>query len=75
MSKSKKSIDQDLIRDLAALLRETDLSEIELEQDEWRIRVVRTRSGEPVVARKLSGENHLCSELWIRLARRTPSPK
>lgn len=41
MSK-KPSIDQDLIRELAALLKETELSEIEVEQDDLRIRVART---------------------------------
>ncbi|HHK74093.1 MAG TPA: acetyl-CoA carboxylase biotin carboxyl carrier protein [Rhizobiales bacterium] len=40
MSK-KKSVDQGVIRDLAALLKETDLSEIEIEQDGMRLRVVR----------------------------------
>ncbi len=44
MSKSKKTVDQDLIRDLAALLKETELSEIEIEQDDLRIRVARTLS-------------------------------
>jgi len=34
-------IDQDLIRQLAALLHETELSEIEVEQDDLRIRVAR----------------------------------
>ncbi len=42
MSK-KATIDQELIRDLAALLSETDLSEIEIEQDDFRIRVARSR--------------------------------
>ncbi|MGI9415572.1 MAG: acetyl-CoA carboxylase biotin carboxyl carrier protein [Hyphomicrobiales bacterium] len=51
MSRSKKTIDQDLIRDLAALLKETDLSEIELEQDDWRIRIARSAPGETVVMR------------------------
>jgi len=51
MSRSKKTIDQDLIRDLAALLKETDLSEIELEQDDWRIRIARSAPGEAVVMR------------------------
>ncbi len=41
MSNKSKLIDQDLIRDLANLLKETDLSEIEVEQDALRIRVVR----------------------------------
>ncbi len=43
MSK-KKSVDQKAIRDLAALLKETDLSEIEIEQDGMRLRVVRNCS-------------------------------
>ena len=42
MGSKKSSIDQDLIRDLAALLKETDLTEIEVEQDDLRIRVART---------------------------------
>lgn len=42
MAGKKGSIDQDLIRDLAALLKETDLTEIEVEQDDLRIRVART---------------------------------
>lgn len=37
----KSPIDQDLIRELAALLKETELSEIEVEQDDLRIRVAR----------------------------------
>ena len=35
------SVDKDLIRALAALLEETGLSEIELEKDDQRVRVVR----------------------------------
>ena len=50
MSKNKNNIDQDLIRDLAALLKETELSEIEIEQDDFRIRVARTLGGAPVIA-------------------------
>ena len=38
---SKKSIDQQLIRELAALLKETDLSEIEIETDDLKLRVAR----------------------------------
>jgi acetyl-CoA carboxylase biotin carboxyl carrier protein len=37
----KSSIDQEMIRELAALLKETDLTEIEVEQDDLRIRVAR----------------------------------
>ena len=38
---SKKGIDQDLIRELADLLKETDLSEIEIETDDLKLRVAR----------------------------------
>lgn len=41
MAKTSRPIDQDLIRELAALLTETDLTEIEVEQDDLRIRVAR----------------------------------
>ncbi len=44
MASRKSSIDQDLIRDLASLLKETDLTEIEVEQDSLRIRVARVSS-------------------------------
>jgi|TARA_R100000322_G_scaffold57145_2_gene35412 acetyl-CoA carboxylase biotin carboxyl carrier protein len=38
---SKAGVDQELIRQLAALLTETDLSEIEIETDELKLRVAR----------------------------------
>lgn len=38
-------MDQDLIRDLANLLSETDLSEIEIEQNGLRLKVVRKAGG------------------------------
>lgn len=41
MSSNKTGIDHDLIRELAQLLTETNLSEIEIEQDDLRIRVAR----------------------------------
>ena len=41
MTKAKSSIDQDLIRELAKLLEETGLSELEVEQEGTRIRVAR----------------------------------
>ncbi|WP_319773698.1 acetyl-CoA carboxylase biotin carboxyl carrier protein [Breoghania sp.] len=41
MSTKNKSIDHDLIRQLATLLDETNLTEIEVEQDSLRIRVAR----------------------------------
>ncbi len=41
MSTKKPAVDQQLIRDLASILNETELSEIEIEQDDLRIRVSR----------------------------------
>jgi len=45
MAEKKSGIDQALIRDLANILNETDLTEIEVEQDDLRIRV--SRAGTP----------------------------
>ncbi len=42
MSTPKRSVDQELIRELARLLEETDLSEIEIEQEGLRLRIART---------------------------------
>ncbi|MCF3641382.1 acetyl-CoA carboxylase biotin carboxyl carrier protein [Rhizobium sp. TRM95111] len=42
MAEKNKGIDQSLIRDLANILNETDLTEIEVQQDDLRIRVSRT---------------------------------
>ncbi len=50
MSKQKPAIDQDLIRALAKLLEETGLSEIEIEQDQLRVRVARHAHGTPALA-------------------------
>ncbi len=41
MADDKRGIDKDLIRDLAELLKETELTEIEIEQDNFRVRVSR----------------------------------
>ena len=41
MSDKKSIVDQDLIRELAALLDETGLTEIEVERDDTRIRIAR----------------------------------
>ena len=41
MAEKKSGIDQALIRDLANILNDTDLTEIEVEQDDLRIRVSR----------------------------------
>lgn len=48
MAAKKTIIDQGLIKDLATLLTETDLSEIEVEQDDFRVRLSRTSSVAPV---------------------------
>ena len=41
MSSRKSGVDQQLIRDLAGILDETNLTEIEVEQDDLRVRVSR----------------------------------
>ena len=51
MSKSSpttKEIDQDLIRTIAELINEADLSEIEIEMDDFRVRVTRSRAPETI---------------------------
>ncbi|TKT79204.1 acetyl-CoA carboxylase biotin carboxyl carrier protein [Aquamicrobium sp. LC103] len=48
MSTKKAGVDQQLIRDLASILDETNLTEIEVEQDDMRIRV--SRQSAPVQA-------------------------
>jgi acetyl-CoA carboxylase biotin carboxyl carrier protein len=45
MTKQKPAIDPDLIRELAQLLEETGLSEIEIERDGQRVRVARPVQG------------------------------
>ena len=48
MVAKKPPIDKEMIRDLALLLKETELSEIEIEQDNFRIRVSRHATPAPV---------------------------
>ncbi|GAK70799.1 acetyl-CoA carboxylase biotin carboxyl carrier protein [Agrobacterium rubi] len=50
MSEKKNGIDKELIRDLANILNDTDLSEIEVEQDDLRIRVSRAAPAAPIYA-------------------------
>jgi acetyl-CoA carboxylase biotin carboxyl carrier protein len=45
MAKPKPAVDANLIRELAQLLEETGLSEIEIERDGQRVRVVKHRGG------------------------------
>ncbi|WP_377288415.1 acetyl-CoA carboxylase biotin carboxyl carrier protein [Rhizobium sp. SG2393] len=47
MADKKSGIDQALIRDLANILKDTDLTEIEVEQEDLRIRVSRTIPAAP----------------------------
>jgi acetyl-CoA carboxylase biotin carboxyl carrier protein len=44
MARPPRPVDQDLIRELARLLDETDLSEIEIEQEGLRLRIARNYS-------------------------------
>jgi len=50
MAKTKSSLDADMVRELAGLLDETGLSEIEIEQDNFRIRVSRGQSAVSALA-------------------------
>ena len=45
MGTKKPEVDQRLVRDLVAILDETNLTEIEIEQDDMRIRVSRQSGG------------------------------
>jgi acetyl-CoA carboxylase biotin carboxyl carrier protein len=50
MTDKKTIVDPDLIRELAELLNETGLTEIEVEHEDTRIRVARTLQAAPVAA-------------------------
>lgn len=50
MATRKTGIDQKLVRELADILNETDLTEIEVEQDDLRIRVSRGATAAPQAA-------------------------
>jgi acetyl-CoA carboxylase biotin carboxyl carrier protein len=43
-----RAFDRDIIRELAALLKETELSEIEIEQDDLRVRVARNLAAQAI---------------------------
>jgi acetyl-CoA carboxylase biotin carboxyl carrier protein len=45
MADKKRGFDKELIRELADLLKETELTEIEIEQDDFRVRI--SRAGTP----------------------------
>ena len=48
MSDKKQAIDPDLVRELAKILSDTGLSEIEVEHGELRLRIARTLTAAPV---------------------------
>ena len=50
MTDNKPTVDQKLIRELAALLDETGLTEIEIERDKIRVRVARSAAAPAPVA-------------------------
>ncbi|MBC8339361.1 MAG: acetyl-CoA carboxylase biotin carboxyl carrier protein [Rhodospirillales bacterium] len=67
-NKPKRDVDEDLVRQLAKLLEETNLAEIEFGRDDWHVRVVKAGVAAPValplppaqpagVAAETSGEN------------------
>ncbi|MDY8110640.1 acetyl-CoA carboxylase biotin carboxyl carrier protein [Fulvimarina sp. 2208YS6-2-32] len=45
---SDKSLDPDIVRELASILKESDLTEIEIERDELRIRLTRQIEAAPI---------------------------
>ena len=86
MSNKKSTIDQTLIKDLAALLNDTDLSEIEVEQGDLRIRVSRnsgpvqvaapvmSAAAAPVVAAPAAASSDSASDDTAKPAGNVPSP-
>ena len=64
----KPAVDQEMIRELSALLDETGLTEIEIEQDGQRVRVARN------VSRALPGHIAAPTAAPAPVARSTPKP-
>jgi acetyl-CoA carboxylase biotin carboxyl carrier protein len=54
MADKKSIVDQDLIRELAKLLTETGLTEIEVERDDTRVRVARNVTGTGVAPQMIA---------------------
>ena len=73
MSTKKTGIDQQLIRDLAGILNDTNLSEIEVEQDDLRIRVSRQTAVHAVAAPADVSRNAVPSPM-VGTAYAAPSP-
>jgi acetyl-CoA carboxylase biotin carboxyl carrier protein len=72
MGDKKHGIDKQLIRELAELLTETDLSEIEVEQDDFRIRV--TRAASAMVAHSVAAPQPAAPAPAIPLAEASSGP-
>ena len=56
-NKPKQNVDEDLVRQLAQLLEETNLTEIEYGRGDWHIRVVKS-GGVPVAAQAIAPVVH-----------------
>ena len=63
--KQKLAVDKDLVRELSALLEETGLSEIEIEQAGLRVRVARQVQGAAVMAHHLPAAVHAPAPVGI----------
>ena len=72
MSDKKPIVDKDLIRELADLLKETGLTEIEVEQGDVRIRVGRAAAG---VAMQMPAPAAVAMRAAISLEAMPPRPR
>ena len=72
MSDKKNTLDQDLIRQLAMLLDETNLTEIELERDDFRVRVARQITIEAPVAAPIAAAAASASPVHTTGSAETP---
>ena len=72
---TKFEIDKDLIRELAALLEETGLAEIEWEQDAQRIRVSRATLAAPAAAAPAPSETTRTAPVPLASPEPEPAPR
>jgi acetyl-CoA carboxylase biotin carboxyl carrier protein len=61
MSTKKTGVDQQLIRDLAGILNDTNLTEIEVEQGDLRVRVSRQAPAVHAIAAPLAAAPHVAA--------------
>ncbi|MCF6214677.1 MAG: acetyl-CoA carboxylase biotin carboxyl carrier protein [Emcibacter sp.] len=71
---SKMFVDQDVIRDLATLLNETDLSEIEVQNGERKIRVARNIQAAATVVSAPAPQQVIAAEITPAVAAAGPAP-